>query len=123
MSERPLAAASERLKKRPGRPRKDGAVSPQTSGHPSGPAKPALTATSEAAGKVSPETSPIQPRLLDVDLAATYLSLSPWSIRCLIANRTLRRVRVPLPNGGEMRKVLVDRADLDRLVEAWKEAL
>lgn len=70
-----------------------------------------------------PKTSPIQPRVLDVRSAATYLSLSPWSIRCLIANGTLRRVRVALPNGGEMRKVLVDRADLDRLVETWKEQL
>jgi hypothetical protein len=38
----------------------------------------------------------------------------------LIANGTLKRVRVPLPNGGELRRVLLDREDLDRLVTSWK---
>jgi hypothetical protein len=42
-------------------------------------------------------------------------------VRDLEANGTLKRVRIPLPNGGELRKLLFDRADLDRLVEAWKE--
>jgi hypothetical protein len=34
----------------------------------------------------------------------------------------LRRVRIPLPDGRELRKLLFDREDLDRLIEAWKEA-
>jgi len=34
----------------------------------------------------------------------------------------LRRVRVALPNGGEVRKLLFERPKLDRLIEAWKES-
>jgi hypothetical protein len=34
----------------------------------------------------------------------------------------LPRVRVPLPGGRDLRKLLFDKADLDRLIEAWKEA-
>jgi hypothetical protein len=45
-----------------------------------------------------------------------------WSLRDLIANGTLRRVRIPLPGHGEMRKILLDRDDLDRVIEeVWKE--
>jgi excisionase family DNA binding protein len=58
-------------------------------------------------------------RLLDVDAAAAYLGVSPWTVRDLEAAGTLKRVRVPL-RGGELRKLLFDRADLDRLIEAWK---
>jgi len=43
-----------------------------------------------------------------------------WTIRDLEAAGVLRRVRIPLPNRGELRKLLFDRADLDRLVDAWK---
>lgn len=43
-------------------------------------------------------------------------------MRDLDAAGVLRRVRVPLPNGGELRKLLFDRTDLDRLIEAWKDA-
>lgn len=64
----------------------------------------------------------ITPRLLDLDAAATYLSVSPWTIRDLEAKGVLPRVRVPLPDGGELRKLLFDRADVDRLIEAWKDA-
>jgi hypothetical protein len=63
------------------------------------------------------------PRLLDLDAAATYLSLSPWTIRDLEAKGVLPRVRVPLPQGGELRKLLFDKADLDRLIGAWKETV
>jgi excisionase family DNA binding protein len=65
-----------------------------------------------------PGTCP--PRLLDLPAAGRYLGVSPWTIRDLIANGTLARVRIPLPNGGELRKVLLDREDLDRLVTRWK---
>jgi hypothetical protein len=33
----------------------------------------------------------------------------------------LRRVRVPLPGHGELRKLLFDRLELDDLVDRWKE--
>jgi len=42
-------------------------------------------------------------------------------VRDLEANGTLGRVSIPLPGGRELRKLLFDRADLDRLVEAWKQ--
>jgi excisionase family DNA binding protein len=61
------------------------------------------------------------PRLFDLEQAATYLSVSPWTVRELEAKGVLPRVRVPLPDGGELRKLLFDRADLDRLIESWKD--
>ena len=63
----------------------------------------------------------LSPRLLSLDAAAAYLSVSPWTIRDLEAKGVLPRVRVPLPKGGELRKLLFDKADLDRLITAWKE--
>src|SRR5436309_8753722 len=59
-------------------------------------------------------------RLLDLDQAAAYLGVSPWTVRDLEAGGTIRRVRVPLSNGRELRKLLFDKSDLDRLIEAWK---
>jgi hypothetical protein len=61
------------------------------------------------------------PRLFNLDAAATYLSMSPWTIRDLEAQGVLPRVRVPLPRGGELRKLFFDKTDLDRLFGAWKE--
>jgi len=93
-SELPLAAAQRRLG-RPGRPRK--------------PTHEPMAVTTCA------------PRLLDVDAAAAYLGVSSWTIRDLDAAGVLPRVRVPLPNGGELRRLLFDRADLDRLIDLWKD--
>jgi hypothetical protein len=64
----------------------------------------------------------LAPRLLDLDATAAYLGCSPWTVRDLEAAGVLARVRVPLPNGGELRKVLFDREDLDRHIAVWKEA-
>ncbi len=60
-------------------------------------------------------------RLLDVDSAASYLGLSPWTVRDLVGAGTLPRVRIPLPKGGELRRLLFDRADLDALILSWKD--
>ena len=99
----PLAAAAERLRGKPGRPRKAGTaeapISPEACAHAAG----------------------VAPRLLDLDTAAAYLSLSTWSLRDLEASGVLRRVRVPVPHGGELRKVLFDREDLDRAIVTWKD--
>lgn len=65
---------------------------------------------------------PIGPRLLDLHAAAIYLGVSEWTVRDLEAAGTVPRVRVPLPNAGELRKLLFDRADLDRLIDGWKDA-
>jgi hypothetical protein len=60
-------------------------------------------------------------RLLDLGGAATYLSVSPWTVRDLDAAGVLPRVRVPLPGGRDLRKLLFNRADLDVLIDAWKD--
>jgi len=58
--------------------------------------------------------------LFDVDRAAAYFGVSPWTVRDLEAAGTIKRVRVPLPGGRELRKLLFDKADLDALIETWK---
>jgi hypothetical protein len=61
-------------------------------------------------------------RLLDLQQTAQYLGVSPWTIRDLEASGVIPRVVIPLSNGRELRKLLFDRADLDRLIERWKLA-
>ena len=63
----------------------------------------------------------VPPRLLDLDATATFLGVSAWTVRDLEAAGVLPRVRVPLPNGGELRKLLFDKTDLDRLVDLWMD--
>jgi hypothetical protein len=115
--ELPLAAASVRLRRAPGRPRKDRDTSSAVgtvaaSSHAA--TGPTLRATAyEAVGQ-------ILPRLLDLRAAAAYLGVSPWTVRDLEANGTLRRVNVPSGPGRDLRKLLFDRKDLDQLVETWK---
>jgi hypothetical protein len=64
---------------------------------------------------------PVTPRLLDLSAAAFYLGVSPWTVRDLETAGVLPRVRVPLPGRGELRRVLFDKDDLDRLITAWKD--
>jgi hypothetical protein len=71
--------------------------------------------------RAAPADSGMSPRLFDLAQAAAYLGLSPWTVRELEAKRVLPRVRVPLPGGGELRKLLFDKTDLDRLIESWKD--
>lgn len=63
------------------------------------------------------------PRLLSVEAAAQYLSVSSWSIRDYVASGRLPAVQLPAPRGQgrTIRRVLIDRADLDALVDRWKE--
>jgi excisionase family DNA binding protein len=51
--------------------------------------------------------------------AAAYLSVSVWTVRDLIAAGQLARVRLEVA-GRELRRVLVDRADLDALITEGK---
>ena len=60
-------------------------------------------------------------RLLDLRAAAAYVGVSEWTVRDLKWAGVLRRVRVPVPGGRDLRKLLFDRHDLDRLIETWKE--
>lgn len=100
----PLAAASVRLRGRPGRPRKL---------HPDSAGRRSLVSVASVA--------PVAPRLLDLAGASLYLGLRERKIRQLVTAGVLRRVRIPEPNGGEVRRVLLDRLDLDSLIESWRE--
>jgi len=123
----PLAAASIRLRGKPGRPRKSRPASPPApllppaTGHSPG------TAASQHHISQGGNSSPLAhaasalPRLFDVNQAALYLGLSPWTVRDLVAAGRLARVRLPLGGAGELRRVLVDVRDLDRLIEMSKE--
>jgi hypothetical protein len=62
-------------------------------------------------------------RLLDLNAAAYYLGLSYWTMRDLVQSGQVPTVRLPSPrarDGRAIRRTLVDREDLDRLVEHWK---
>lgn len=114
MSDKPLAAASERLRGKPGRPRNANA------GHNPGTA-PAERRTGSGPDGGTLAVTAIAPRLLDLEATALYLGVSAWTVRDLEAAGVLPRVRIPTRNGGDLRKLLFDRDDLDRLIEAWKE--
>ncbi len=70
--------------------------------------------------------APVAPRLLDLPSAALYLTVNAWTLREMVNLGVLPRVRFALPNtkkrhGGEYRKLLFDKADLDQLIERSKE--
>ena len=64
----------------------------------------------------------ISPRLLDVEGAAVYLSLSTWSIRDLIGCGKIPVVKIPHPwkVGKHMDRVLIDVRELDAFIDALK---
>lgn len=101
----------------PGRPRK------AESGHVVGTSPLQVVENTGAKGSALAyqAMAPMLPRLLDLDGSAAYLAVSPWTVRDLEAAGTLKRVRIPLPNNGELRKLLFDREDLDRLIAIWKD--
>jgi hypothetical protein len=111
---------------KPGRPRTGdaGIFRKPDHGHSTGTVttKPRTISGEHDGTAVQITNAPLCPRLLDLNGTATYLGLSPWTVRELEAAGSLHRVRIPLPNAGELRKLLFDRADLDRLIEAWKES-
>ena len=60
-------------------------------------------------------------RLLDLQGAAAYVSLSTAAVRALVRHGILTPVRVPSTRGkGASRRLLFDRDDLDRLIDTWK---
>jgi hypothetical protein len=84
------------------------------------PGRPKKMASSNLSTTVMAQSA-LAPRLLDLEGAAAYLSVSTWTIRDMDAAGVLPRVRVPLANGRDLRKLLFDKADLDRLIAAWKD--
>jgi len=105
----PLAAASVRLRGRPGRPRTRPEPAPRhVSSHVD-----AEQRESAAVPLVQRTSGPIDaPRLLDVEAAAGYLGVSAWTVRDLVERGTLSRVALP-----GVRRLLFDRCELDHLVE------
>jgi hypothetical protein len=55
-------------------------------------------------------------RLLDLKAAEVYSGISAWTLRDLIASGDLPAGRPP-----RLRRVWIDRADLDRAIADWKE--
>jgi excisionase family DNA binding protein len=55
-------------------------------------------------------------RLLDLKAAEIYSGISVWTLRDLIASGDLPAVRPP-----RLRRVWIDRADLDKAIAEWKE--
>ena len=111
---------------KPGRPRSGdhGIFGTQESGHSTGTATQDHRASSgdQDSAAVQITVAPVSPRLLDLRVSAGYLGLSEWTIRTLEQQGILKRVRIPLPNQGEVRKLLFDKSDLDKLIEVWKDA-
>jgi excisionase family DNA binding protein len=59
-------------------------------------------------------------RLLSIRAAASYLGLSYWTVRDLLQAGTIKPVRLPVAGGRDLRRILLDRRDLDALIEASK---
>jgi hypothetical protein len=129
----PLAAAQARLGK-PGRPRKR-PIAPDSGSHGDKQRDNASAAVPASApcrglaerGAPAVEAGALLPRLLTVALAAAYLSLSEDVVLELMAAGILTRVTVPAPvtakrRGGVIRRVLLDRHQLDAAVAAWARA-
>ena len=60
----------------------------------------------------------------ELTAAAAYLGISYWTVRALVFAGELPTVKLPCPRAGDgraIRRVLIDREDLDALVERWKE--
>lgn len=97
----PLAAAAVRLRGKPGRPRKEVAGDP---------------VHAQAWDLVD------RARLMTIPVTAVYMGgISEWTVRDLIAAGVLPTVEIPLPGGKTLRRKLVDRIDIDRLIERSKE--
>jgi len=109
----PLADAAQRLRGRPGRPRKH----PERS-HVAVTSFAQVRAVPRPAARPSDATSNALPRLLGVEAAGRYLGVSTWTVRDLVAGRQLHPVRLALPSGKAVRRLLFDRVQLDLLIEA-----
>jgi excisionase family DNA binding protein len=59
-------------------------------------------------------------RLMSLHGAADYLGVSYWTLRDLVNAGTIPRVRLPIGGTRDLRRVLVDREDLDRLIVTSK---
>jgi predicted site-specific integrase-resolvase len=73
----------------------------------------------------------LEPRLLDRETAAAYLSVSVDTLDRLLQSGALHVVRLPVQRDrntgvgirGTTRRILLDRHELDRLVDSCREVL
>ena len=127
----PLAAAQARLG-RPGRPRKHPVVAPEKGDtRVTAPAPGRMNSDDQGrspalqAGALPPVASQtLLPRLLTIPAASAYLSLSEDVVLELMEVGTFTRITIPAPvtakrRGGTIRRVLLDRLQLDAAVSAW----
>ena len=73
---------------------------------------------------LDPEIGRPAGRLLSLPEAAAYLNLSWWTTRELVVGGKLPAVRLPAPratDGRILRRILIDRSDLDALIARWKD--
>ena len=87
----------------------------------------ASAATSISVAESSPARDTIAPRLLNLRQAAKYLGCSFWTARDYVLQGLIPVVDMPplRPREGErarktLRRILVDRADLDAFIDARK---
>jgi hypothetical protein len=70
------------------------------------------------------QTVALQPRIFDLHQAADYIGVSYWTMRDLVFAGMVPTVKIPNPrtkDGRVIRRTLIDRNDLDQLVEQNKE--
>ncbi len=105
---RPLAAASARLRARPGRPL-------LSAGHSAGHSVRQVRAATAPVARALAESAaaPLRPRLVSIEDGGRYLGVSAKTLRRWVADGRLATVRLG-------RRVLVELAALDHLVEAAK---
>jgi hypothetical protein len=58
--------------------------------------------------------------LLSPEQSAAYLNIGRDAVYGLLATGVLAKVVIPGRAGSDVRRTLIDRHDLDRLVEVWK---
>ncbi len=127
---KPLAAASKRLQKPRGRPRK--ADPGHAMGHTLNDA-PSQDPVSKGNNRDSTSASQtIEPRLWTKEQVAAYLNVSVWTVSEMVARGTLCPVRLPMKNTDRtnkrdrqrktdtFRRLLFDKADLDGVIKAGK---
>jgi hypothetical protein len=108
-------------------------LSVRTSGHNTGTSAAESPEPSGSAKRAQDQPSgvPGWPRLLSIEQAGAYLNVSHWTLREFINAGDVPTVRLPRPQTPRQRKrahandtvrrLLIDRLDLDELVQRWKE--
>lgn len=108
-----LAAASRRLRRPPGRPRR--VLAPQPPGFSNQGAATEAAPTARIRGVFALSLPFLPPRGLPLEEAARYSGIPKRRLWEYIGTGRLPAIRPP-----GMRRVLLDRADLDALLAAWK---